>query len=121
MQADSTTPEAESLHVYCTWVSAMVCKLLIIKWRRGSGSNRRIKVLQTFALPLGYRAVRVGLLAKYRALPRQVKLRRRSKLYATASPCSVPHTLTAIPISANIAAFAASARFAPAASGAYAT
>ena len=25
-------------------------------WRRGSGSNRRIKVLQTFALPLGYRA-----------------------------------------------------------------
>ena len=26
-------------------------------WRRGSGSNRRIKVLQTFALPLGYRAL----------------------------------------------------------------
>ncbi len=25
-------------------------------WRRGSESNRRIKVLQTFALPLGYRA-----------------------------------------------------------------
>ena len=32
---------------------------LILKqltWRRGAGSNRRIKVLQTSALPLGYRA-----------------------------------------------------------------
>src|SRR5450432_2934898 len=27
------------------------------KWRRGSESNRRIKVLQTSPLPLGYRAV----------------------------------------------------------------
>ena len=27
------------------------------KWRRGSGSNRRIKVLQTSPLPLGYRAL----------------------------------------------------------------
>jgi hypothetical protein len=26
-------------------------------WRRGSESNRRIRVLQTLALPLGYRAV----------------------------------------------------------------
>ena len=26
-------------------------------WRRGSGSNRRIKVLQTSPLPLGYRAL----------------------------------------------------------------
>jgi hypothetical protein len=26
------------------------------RWRRGAGSNRRIKVLQTSALPLGYRA-----------------------------------------------------------------
>jgi hypothetical protein len=25
-------------------------------WRRGPGSNRRIKVLQTSPLPLGYRA-----------------------------------------------------------------
>ena len=25
-------------------------------WRRGSESNRRIRVLQTLALPLGYRA-----------------------------------------------------------------
>ena len=29
---------------------------LLICWRRGSGSNRRIKVLQTSPLPLGYRA-----------------------------------------------------------------
>ena len=27
-----------------------------LRWRRGSESNRRIKVLQTLALPLGYRA-----------------------------------------------------------------
>jgi hypothetical protein len=27
------------------------------KWRRGAGSNRRIKVLQTSPLPLGYRAL----------------------------------------------------------------
>ena len=31
--------------------------LIVLKgWRRGTESNRRIKVLQTFALPLGYRA-----------------------------------------------------------------
>jgi hypothetical protein len=28
----------------------------VMSWRRGSESNRRIKVLQTLALPLGYRA-----------------------------------------------------------------
>jgi hypothetical protein len=33
---------------------------LLLSWRRGSGSNRRIKVLQTFALPLGYRAWGLG-------------------------------------------------------------
>jgi hypothetical protein len=27
-------------------------------WRRGPGSNRRIKVLQTSPLPLGYRALK---------------------------------------------------------------
>ena len=43
-------------------------------WRRGSELNRRIKVLQTFALPLGYRALRESLLAKYRAFDCQVKL-----------------------------------------------
>ena len=35
-------------------------KLLILNgkvWRRGPGSNRRIKVLQTSPLPLGYRAL----------------------------------------------------------------
>jgi hypothetical protein len=30
---------------------------LLKYWRRGSGSNRRIKVLQTSPLPLGYRAL----------------------------------------------------------------
>ena len=29
-------------------------------WRRGSGSNRCIRILQTLALPLGYRAIQVG-------------------------------------------------------------
>src|SRR5439155_5229269 len=40
------------------------CKLLwgtpleqVTSWRRGSESNRRIKVLQTSPLPLGYRAL----------------------------------------------------------------
>jgi hypothetical protein len=32
-------------------------KLLREGWRRGSESNRRIKVLQTSPLPLGYRAI----------------------------------------------------------------
>jgi hypothetical protein len=31
-------------------------RLRLSCWRRGSGSNRRIRVLQTLALPLGYRA-----------------------------------------------------------------
>ena len=35
----------------CFWVFKDV-----FCWRRGAGSNRRIKVLQTSALPLGYRA-----------------------------------------------------------------
>src|SRR5438067_13142932 len=38
-------------------------------WRRGSGSNRRIKVLQTFALPLGYRAPMAGFNAKIARQP----------------------------------------------------
>jgi hypothetical protein len=33
-------------------------------WRRGSESNRRIKVLQTSPLPLGYRALRIKLAAR---------------------------------------------------------
>jgi hypothetical protein len=32
------------------------CWFGVTCWRRGAGSNRRIKVLQTSALPLGYRA-----------------------------------------------------------------
>ncbi len=30
---------------------------LAFTWRRGSESNRRVRVLQTLALPLGYRAI----------------------------------------------------------------
>jgi hypothetical protein len=40
-----------------TNVTTTVNRLLSEKvWRRGSESNRRIKVLQTSPLPLGYRA-----------------------------------------------------------------
>ena len=35
-------------------------KVIENRWRRGAGSNRRIKVLQTSALPLGYRALKVN-------------------------------------------------------------
>jgi hypothetical protein len=38
-------------------VSINRSRLLRRCWRRGSGSNRRIKVLQTSPLPLGYRAL----------------------------------------------------------------
>ena len=38
-------------------VSLLRFKLLKRSWRRGPGSNRRIKVLQTSPLPLGYRAL----------------------------------------------------------------
>ena len=36
-------------------------------WRRGAESNRRIKVLQTSALPLGYRALLNELAGRPRA------------------------------------------------------
>ncbi len=46
-------------------VSAGACKagmnMLYGGWRRGSESNRRIKVLQTSPLPLGYRAIKIKL------------------------------------------------------------
>ena len=36
----------------------LICLILLgMIWRRGPGSNRRIKVLQTSPLPLGYRAL----------------------------------------------------------------
>ena len=35
---------------------SLIRDLLEGDWRRGPGSNRRIKVLQTSPLPLGYRA-----------------------------------------------------------------
>ena len=34
--------------------------LQLLGWRRGSESNRRIKVLQTSPLPLGYRALPIN-------------------------------------------------------------
>ncbi len=41
-------------------VSGSFERIRLRLWRRGAGSNRRIKVLQTSALPLGYRAVVEG-------------------------------------------------------------
>src|SRR5579884_2251595 len=35
----------------------MLIRKITANWRRGSESNRRIKVLQTSPLPLGYRAI----------------------------------------------------------------
>ena len=40
-----------------TWEVAVGRGQLLKDWRRGPGSNRRIKVLQTSPLPLGYRAL----------------------------------------------------------------
>ena len=38
-------------------ISGIAGKVVDSNWRRGSESNRRIKVLQTSPLPLGYRAL----------------------------------------------------------------
>ena len=40
---------------------------LLFCWRCGSGSNRRIRVLQTLALPLGYRTGRRSTSLKHSA------------------------------------------------------
>ena len=40
-----------------TEMTIIISRLRLSCWRRGSESNRRIRVLQTLALPLGYRAV----------------------------------------------------------------
>ena len=48
-------------------VSLLRFKLLKRSWRRGPGSNRRIKVLQTSPLPLGYRALAGLLKLKFHA------------------------------------------------------
>src|ERR1700689_4210405 len=37
--------------------SITICFITTYNWRRGPESNRRIEVLQTSALPLGYRAL----------------------------------------------------------------
>jgi hypothetical protein len=39
----------------------------IEEWRCGSGSNRRIRVLQTLALPLGYRTILLDVVNSPRA------------------------------------------------------
>src|SRR5450759_4478133 len=44
-------------------------------WRRGSESNRRIKVLQTSALPLGYRAPGRSFISEHTAPRRAVSTR----------------------------------------------
>jgi hypothetical protein len=49
MQADAKTSQ-------CPREDDVGTALTLFDWRRGSGSNRRIRVLQTLALPLGYRA-----------------------------------------------------------------
>jgi hypothetical protein len=49
--------------------------MLVGTWRRGSESNRRIKVLQTSPLPLGYRAP-----AQSTGAPDGIRLRSTSKL-----------------------------------------
>src|SRR6267142_2449130 len=41
----------------CVNCQCLCCYLGCKFWRRGSESNRRIKVLQTSPLPLGYRAL----------------------------------------------------------------
>ena len=40
-----------------TEMTLEISRLRLSCWRRGSESNRRIRVLQTLALPLGYRAL----------------------------------------------------------------
>jgi hypothetical protein len=47
---------AKGTYNECDTSAGKLCKLLK-GWRRGSESNRRIKVLQTSPLPLGYRAI----------------------------------------------------------------
>ena len=62
-------------------------------WRRGSESNRRIKVLQTLALPLGYRAIPGGAI---RTIPRpppgsQFPPRLRPRPQRRQAPLPRPH------------------------------
>ena len=55
-----TTIEGEKTHllISCGNRSNVLISLNLLRyWRRGPGSNRRIKVLQTSPLPLGYRAL----------------------------------------------------------------
>src|SRR6202042_2819307 len=56
------------------------CRSVGRNWRRGSGSNRRIKVLQTSPLPLGYRASRACAFTHTRFNQGRVYRRRDSSL-----------------------------------------
>src|SRR5581483_3304090 len=47
----------EKVSLTCTTYVARIVLVVRRDWRRGPGSNRRIKVLQTSPLPLGYRAL----------------------------------------------------------------
>jgi hypothetical protein len=52
----ATTDMSDSYPLHTQSCSCKGAANLLKDWRRGSGSNRRIKVLQTSPLPLGYRA-----------------------------------------------------------------
>src|SRR5262249_12144821 len=71
--------------------SVLICK----RWRRGSESNRRIKVLQTSPLPLGYRA----LLLKVASLREKVHGRPESVVvqFDSISPWRVRSNCTTTP------------------------
>jgi hypothetical protein len=54
----------------------------VFSWRRGSESNRRIKVLQTLALPLGYRAGRKSYYLEHNAAGRSKSIRNHGQYHA---------------------------------------
>jgi hypothetical protein len=56
LQSMETTATRYSFRYSALSSVPRACRKLLVYWRRGSGSNRRIKVLQTSPLPLGYRA-----------------------------------------------------------------
>ena len=66
-------------------------------WRRGPGSNRRIKVLQTSPLPLGYRAAPENLFVYHEERPARERLERETGLepatLALARRCSTTELL----------------------------
>ena len=57
LAADSEAQLEWENHIASVPIAVKQCKVGCWFWRRGSESNRRIRVLQTLALPLGYRAI----------------------------------------------------------------